>query len=64
MDRVRSCACSERSRQKPGIVRTESEERRGPLPEPAIEEPTRVVEAETDDARETAGFIWAVSSCR
>jgi hypothetical protein len=45
------------------MVRTESEERRGPLPEPAIEGSTRVDEADADAARERAGFMWAVSSC-
>jgi hypothetical protein len=48
-----------------GMVQTESEGRRGPLPELAIEGSTRVEEAETemDAAREMVGFIWAVSSC-
>jgi hypothetical protein len=65
MDRVRSWACNEWCRRKPGMVQTESEGRRGLLPEPAIEGLTRVEEAETetDTARETVGFIWALSSC-
>jgi hypothetical protein len=43
------------------MARTESEER-GLLKTDA-EGSTRVEEAETDEARETTGFIWVVSSC-